>query len=118
MSIAPNSAHPEVWTDVNRMLTLNSSQKRRNQNLHICPIQFDIVDRIITRYSNVGDLIYDPFAGLGTVPLRALKLGRKGRGSELNPESFKDSVKYLEAEERNRNIPTLFEYIQKEAQPA
>jgi len=118
MSIAPNSAHPEVWTDVNRMLTLNSSQKRRNQNLHICPIQFDIVDRIITRYSNVGDLVYDPFAGLGTVPLRALKLGRKGRGSELNPESFKDSVKYLEAEERNRNIPTLFEYIQKEAQPA
>jgi DNA modification methylase len=114
MSIAPTSDHPEVWTDINRMLTLNSSQKRRNQTLHICPLQFDIVDRIITRYSNKDDLVYDPFAGIGTVPLRALKLGRRGRGSELNPESFKDSVKYLEAEERKKEIPSLFNYIKKQ----
>lgn len=114
MSIAPESYHPEVWTDVNRMLTLNSSQKRRNQNLHICPLQFDIVDRLITRYSSKDDLIYDPFAGIGTVPLRALKLGRRGVGSELNPESFLDSVKYLESEERNSKNVGLFDFLEKE----
>ncbi|MBF0235242.1 MAG: DNA methylase N-4 [Desulfamplus sp.] len=112
MSIAPESTHPEVWTDVNRMLTLNTSQAKRNLNLHICPLQFDIVDRIITRFSNPDDLVFDPFAGLGTVPLRALKLGRKGRGVELNPESFKDSVKYLQAEERNKKMPSLFDYME------
>ena len=115
MSIAPESYHPEVWSDVNRMLTLNGSQSRRNQNLHICCLQFDIVDRIINRYSSEGDLVFDPFAGLGTVPLRAIKLGRKGRGSELNPGYFLDSVKYLEAEERNAKNPSLFDFLEKEA---
>ena len=36
-----------------------------------CPLQFDIVDRLIERYSNPGELVYDPFGGLFTVPLRA-----------------------------------------------
>lgn len=111
MSIAPESTHPDIWTDVNRMLTLNTSQAKRNLNLHICPLQFDIVDRIINRFSNPGDLVFDPFAGLGTVPLRALKLGRCGRGVELNHESFKDSVKYLQAEEQNKKMPSLFDVI-------
>lgn len=111
MALAPASVHPEVWTDVNRMLTLNTAQSKKNLNMHICPLQFDIVDRIITRYSNKGDIVFDPFAGLGTVPLRALKLGRRGRGVELNPESFKDSIKYLQAEERQKDMPTLFDYL-------
>jgi len=109
MSLAPGSWHPEVWHDVNRMLTLNGEQKRRNVQMHVCPLQFDIVDRLISRYSNHGDLVFDPFGGLGTVPLRALKLGRQGRASELNPDYFLDSVKYLEAEERDRAMPTLFD---------
>ena len=114
MSIAPETKNDDVWTDVNRMDTLNTSQTRRKQNLHICPLQFDIVDRIINRFSDVGDLVFDPFAGLGTVPLRAIMLGRKGRGVELNPESFRDSVKYLQAEERNKKMPSLFDFFEKE----
>jgi len=109
MSLMPGSWAPDVWHDVNRMLTLNGEQKRRNIQLHVCPLQFDIVDRLIMRYSNPGDLVYDPFMGIGTVALRALKLGRKGRGSELNSGYWADSVKYLEAEERNRAMPTLFD---------
>jgi len=110
MAIAPGSHDPNVWHDVNRMLTLNSSQKRRNVQMHVCPLQFDIVDRLITRYSNKDDLIYDPFCGIGTVPLRALKLGRRGRGSELNTNYFLDSVKYLQAEERNAKQMSLFDF--------
>ena len=55
MSIAPESLDPDVWTDVNRMLTLNTSQSKRNQSQHICPLQTGIVKRIINRYSNKGD---------------------------------------------------------------
>ena len=47
MCIAPGSIHPQVWTDINRMKTMNSNQSRRNVQLHICPLQIDIVDRII-----------------------------------------------------------------------
>ena len=110
MFLAPASAHPDVWHDVNRMLTLNGEQKRRALEMHVCPLQFDIVDRLIKRYTNPGDLVFDPFGGLGTVPLRALKLGRRGRGVELNTGYFLDSVKYLEAEEP-RAMPTLFDLI-------
>lgn len=109
MSLMPGSWAPDVWHDINRMLTLNGEQKRRNVQMHVCPLQFDIVDRLIERYSNPGDLVFDPFGGLGTVPLRALKLGRKGRSSELNTGYFLDSVKYLEAEDRQRDLPTLFD---------
>jgi hypothetical protein len=109
MSLMPGSWAPDVWHDVNRMLTLNGEQKRRNVQMHVCPLQFDIVDRLIERYTNPGDLVFDPFGGLGTVPLRALKLGRKGRSSELNTGYFLDSVKYLEAEENKQALPTLFD---------
>lgn len=111
MSLAPASWHPEVWTDVNRMLTLNSEQSHKRQAKHVCPLQFDIVDRLITRYSNEGELVYDPFGGLMTVPLRALKLGRKGRGTELNTQYFLDGVKYLQSEERRASLPTIFDFI-------
>lgn len=109
MSLAPGSWSPEVWHDVNRMLTLNTTQSQRAQQMHVCPLQFDIVDRLIGRFSNPGDLVYDPFAGLMTVPVRALKLGRRGRGVELNLGYYFDGVKYLEAEERSHDMPSLFD---------
>ncbi|MEY1677272.1 DNA methyltransferase [Gordonia sp. ABKF26] len=110
MSLAPGSWRDDVWHDVNRMLTLNGEQKRRNVQMHVCPLQIDIVDRLINRFSNPDELVFDPFAGLGTVPLRALKLGRRGRGVELNAGYWLDSVKYLEAEERRHDMPTLFDF--------
>ncbi len=111
MALAPTSAHPDVWTDVNRMRTLNTDQAARRAQLHICPLQFDIVDRLIARYSNPGDLVYDPFCGLGTVPFRALKAGRRGGGSELDPVSFKDQVYYLKAFESGQDLPSLFDVL-------
>ncbi|MGV9482003.1 DNA methyltransferase [Gordonia aichiensis] len=110
MSLAPASWREDVWHDVNRMLTLNGEQKRRNVQMHVCPLQLDIVDRLINRFSNPGELVFDPFCGLGTVPLRALKAGRHGRGVELNAGYWLDSVKYLEAEERRNDMPTLFDF--------
>ncbi|UXA66060.1 DNA methyltransferase [Xanthomonas prunicola] len=108
MSLAPGSHDPDVWHDVNRMLTLNGEQTRRGLENHICPLQFDIVDRLIQRFSNAGELVFDPFGGLFTVPYRALKLGRQGRAAELSTAYFMDGVRYLQAAEREIAMPDLF----------
>jgi len=112
MVVAPGSWSSEVWDDVNRMLTLNTSQSQRRQQMHVCPLQFDIVDRLINRYTNEGDEIFDPFGGIGTVPLRAMKLGRRGRMTELNEDYFRDAIGYLQAEEDRIETPTLFDLLE------
>lgn len=101
----------EVWDDVNRMRTLNGEQKRRNVQMHVCPLQFDIVERIINRYSNEGDLVYDPFGGLGTVPMTAIKMHRKGYMCELSPDYFRDAIGYLQSAENDIETPTLFDFL-------
>jgi 16S rRNA G966 N2-methylase RsmD len=111
MLLQPPSWHPEVWTDVARMRTLNTMQAQRAKEQHLCPLPFDIAERLIRRYSNEGDVVLDPFAGLGTVPLEAVRLGRQGVGIELNPGYFADAVRYVEAEERKQGMPTLFDAL-------
>ena len=115
MSLAPGSHHPDVWHDVTRMHTLNSDQSRRAVEKHVCPLQFDIVDRLIDRYSNKGELVYDPFCGLGTVPYRAILKGRRGGGSELNAAYFMDQVHYLKSAEQQVSMPSLFDALEPEA---
>lgn len=112
MSLAPGSHHPDVWHDVNRMHTLNSDQNRRAVEKHVCPLQFDIVDRLIERYTNRGEVVYDPFHGLGTVGVRAIKLGRRARGSELSAAYFADQVHYLRLAEQEASMPTLFDMLE------
>lgn len=112
MVVAPGSWSDDVWDDINRMRTMNTLQAQKGKQLHVCPLQFDIVDRLIERYSNAGDLIFDPFGGLMTVPLCALKLGRRGMATELNADYFRDGVGYLKVEEVKRSAPTLFDFIE------
>lgn len=109
---------PWVWDDVLRMRTLNGEQARRNVEKHICPLQLDIVERVINRWSNPGDLVFDPFGGLMTVPYCAVKMGRRGYGVELNHNYYLDGVKYLAAAERERNVPTLFDLTETTAKGA
>lgn len=112
MVVAPGSWNQmEVWDDINRMRTLNTTQSRRRAQMHVCPLQLDIVERIIDRYSNKGDLVYDPFGGLMTVPMTAVKMGRRGYGCELNPDYFRDGVGYLQEAENEIDAPTLFDFI-------
>jgi|GEM_PF-50157 len=109
MAIAPGSHHEDVWHDVNRMRTLNMMQQRKGQEQHLCPLQFDIVDRLIERYSNPGETVFDPFGGLMTVPYRALLKGRKGAACELSASYFLDGVKYLQMAEEKMTTPQLFD---------
>lgn len=112
MVVAPGSWNTiEVWDDINRMRTLNTTQSRRRAQMHVCPLQLDIVERIINRYSNKGDIVLDPFGGLMTVPMTAVKMGRKGYGIELNPDYFRDGIGYLQAAENEITMPTLFDFM-------
>ena len=111
MVVAPASWSDTVWDDVLRMRTLNSSQSQKRLAMHVCPLQLDIVERIINRYSNPGDLVYDPFGGLMTVPMTAVKMNRLGYGCELNPDYFRDGLGYLKAAEESLETFTLFDAI-------
>lgn len=108
--LQPGSPDPSVWTGITRMLTLNSAQSARAVEKHVCPLQLDIVDRAIERWSMPGELVYDPFHGLGTVGVRAIKLGRRAGGSELNADYFRDQVHYLNAAEKEMAMPSLFDF--------
>lgn len=112
MVVAPGSWEEDVWDDVNRMLTLNTAQSLADREMHVCPLQFDTVDRLINRFSNPGEVVYDPFGGLFTVPMRAMKLGRKGKAAELNPDYFKDGVSCLKGLESEMVHPDLFDLIE------
>lgn len=96
----------ETW---NLRVAEDESYTAENMIVKNCPLQFQIVDRLIQRYSNLGDVIFDPFGGLFTVPLRAVKLGRRGRGVELNAGYFADGVDYLRRQDAEASVPSLFD---------
>lgn len=110
MVVAPGSWSDEIWDDINRMKTLNTKQSQKRRQMHVCPLQIDIVERIINRYSNIGDVVYDPFGGLMTVPWVAVKSGRYGRAAELNSDYFRDGLGYLKAADEQMDAPTLFDF--------
>lgn len=105
------SWHPEVWTDIARMLGANTLQSAKGREQHLCPLPFGIVDRAIQNWSNAGDLVFDPFGGLMTVPLRAVKWGRRGAAVELNPGYFADGVSLLREQDAGRATPSLFDLL-------
>jgi DNA modification methylase len=111
MVVAPGSWSTEIWDDINRMKTLNTSQSRKRMQMHVCPLQLDIVTRLMNRYTNEGDTVLDPFAGLFTVPKVAIEMGRFGIGIELNRDYFRDGVGYCKAAEEKRDMPTLFDFL-------
>lgn len=118
MLLQPPSWMDDVWTDVARMRTLNMMQSQKGKEHHLCPMQFDIADRVIERFTNPGDTVFDPFGGIMSVPYRAILKGRKAIATELSSRYFMDGVHYLQAAEREKSMPSLFDIEEPEAQPA
>jgi len=98
-----------VWTNILFFHTLNMANARRRLNKHVCPFPVDIPRRLIVRFSNPGDLILDPFGGLGTTAVVALEEGRRARIHELNADYWANSTHYLELTEIKASAPTLFD---------
>lgn len=111
MLLQPPSWHPDVWTDITRMLSLNSAQSAKGKEMHLCPMQFDIADRVIEQLSMPGETVFDPFGGLMTVPYRAVRLKRRGVGVELSKPYFLDGCAYVEQAAREAAMPSLFDSI-------
>lgn len=114
MTIPPTSNNDFVWTDINRMNTLNANQANRKKEKHICPLQLDIIERLINRFTMKGDLVNDPFGGLFSTAYKALEMGRKAVSAELNPDYYDDGLFYLKSIEYKINVPTLFDVLELE----
>ncbi len=93
-----------VWFDMRQTNVLNTEQAREGDEPHICPAQLDVIARSIEMWSNPGDVVFDPFNGLGSTGYAALKMGRKYIGTELKGSYFKQACRYLEAVESNSQL--------------
>jgi DNA modification methylase len=100
-----------VWTDINRMNTLNAKQVNSKKEKHICPLQIDIIKRLINRFTMKGEIIDDPFGGLFSTPCEAMEMERKSVSVELNSEYYRDGLSYIHAMHHKMNIPTLFDLV-------
>lgn len=88
-----------VWADISQTNTLNYKAARDNKDeRHICPLQLDTVARCIELWSNPDDIVLDPFAGIGTVPVMALRMGRRALGFELKESYYNQSIINLQEE--------------------
>lgn len=99
-----------VWMQVNQTKVLNGRlAKGQEDEKHICPLQLDVIERCLTLYSNPGDLVLDPFNGIGSTGYQALKMGRRYLGIELKPEYAKQAAKFLQQAEGQ--VATLFDHV-------
>jgi DNA modification methylase len=118
MLFPPISRNKDVWTDIARMRTLNSEQERNQARKHLCPLALDLIERLVTRYTNEGEIVLDPFAGIFSVPYMAVKMGRIGVGIELSEEYWRNGVGYCEMAEQKATAPTLFDMSQFKSEKA
>lgn len=95
-----------VWMDVKQGRVLNGESARENNDeRHICPLQLDVIERLLRLYTNPGDLVYSPFAGIGSEGYCAVKMGRKFVGSELKKSYFESACSNLKnAQEESRTL--------------
>lgn len=114
MTLPVHSNNDMVWTDINRMNTLNANQVNAKKEKHICPLQFDIIERLINRYTMPGEVVDDPFGGLFSTAYKAIEMNRKAVSVELNSEYFNDGLCYIKAKLYHMNVPTLFDMISQE----
>ena len=112
MTLPPVSSQDCVWTDISRLNTLNAKQVNKKKEKHICPLQLDIIERLINRFTKEGDLVDDPFGGLFSTAYKALEMNRKAVSVELNSEYFTDGVDYVNAINYKINMPTLFDLVE------
>ncbi len=92
-----------VWMDINFSNTLNAKAARDNEDeRHVCPMALDLIERAIQLWSNPGDVVFDPFSGVGSTGYQAIKMGRKFVGSELKQSYFTQACKNLESAKANQ----------------
>jgi DNA modification methylase len=98
-----------VWFDIRQTHVLNVEQARESQDeKHICPLQLDVIARCVELWSNPGDTVFSPFAGIGSEGYESLRHGRKFIGIELKEAYFLAAKKNLERASRETTQRRLF----------
>lgn len=101
-----------VWFDIRQTNVLNAQIARADKDeKHLAPLQLDVIERALHLWSNPGEVIYDPFAGVGSTGYVALKHGRRFVGSELKPSYFDIGVRNLEDALADDKQMTIFDVM-------
>jgi DNA modification methylase len=94
-----------VWMDINQSDTLNVRVARdNNDERHICPLQLQVIARCLDLWTNKGDIVLSPFAGIGSEGYESIRRGRNFIGIELKESYYKTAIKNLKAIENKRDI--------------
>jgi DNA modification methylase len=102
-----------IWYGIRESDTLQAAEGRESDDeRHIAPLQLGTVERCIRLWSNAGETVLSPFAGIGTEVYQAVKLGRFGVGVELKPSYFRAAVKNLRRAEADLAAGTLFSALE------
>lgn len=97
-----------VWMDINPSDTLQRESAREdNDERHICPLQLQVIERGIELWTNPGDVVLSPFAGIGSEGYQAVKMRRRFIGVELKESYYRQACRNLIAAE-NAEQPALF----------
>lgn len=98
-----------VWYDIDEIKVLPTQIAAADDDeMHLCPLQLPFINRCIRLWSNRGDTVLDPFAGVGSVGYEALLLDRQFIGGELKPEYWQTAIKnLLNAEEQKKQTHFL-----------
>ena len=83
-----------VWMNIQQGNVLNR-MKAAGDERHVCPLQLDVIENCMRLYSKPGDVVMDPFNGIGSTGYQAVKMGRRYLGFELKPEYADQAGKNL-----------------------
>jgi DNA modification methylase len=94
-----------VWMNTQQMDVIHgrfhkNKYKAEGDERHICPMPLDLIERCLTLYSSPGDVVLDPFSGVGSTGYTAVRMGRKFFGIELKPEYAAQAAKIIKEAER------------------
>jgi DNA modification methylase len=99
-----------IWYGIRESDTLQVAAAREHEDeRHIAPLQLGTIERCVRLWSNPGETVLSPFAGIGSEGFESVRLGRKFIGIELKPSYFNVAVRNLQRAERERYRPTLFD---------
>lgn len=108
--LTPDGHLSPVWFGIRESDTLNVAVAREDADeRHIAPLQLEFIRRCVLLWSNPGELVLTPFAGIGSEMYVAVKHGRESVGYELKPSYYRTAVSNLESLEAQMEMPTLFD---------
>lgn len=105
-----------VWSDINQTRVLNYRiAKEAEDEKHICPLQLDVIDRCVELWTNRGETVYSPFAGIGSEGYESVLMGRRFVGAELKRAYFDWAVRNLQdAETQTGQLSMAAMFAEKE----